>query len=239
MKECPVLFEPVTHTYTLKSTGEKLISGTTFINLFHDKFDPTGEITEKFALKKGMSVNEVKEMWRVENLKSTDYGTAVHNTLEDFINTGIVVNKEYQWVINEFKKLKFTGTLVTEKMVYHEDWLLCGTADLFEVFKDVNNVTWVNIYDFKTNKKLEKYSFFGNRMRYCCSHLDDVNFVHYTIQLSLYALLAELKGVKINKLTILYINPKTKLIEPHEVRYERNLVLNMIEYYQKILKQWM
>ena len=234
--ECPVIFEPITHTYTLKSTGDKLISGTTFINLFHEKFDPTGEITKKYALKVGKTVDEVKEMWKAENKKSTDYGTAIHNTLEDYINTGEITNELYKWVVDEFKKVSFKGKLISEKMVYNEEWLICGTADLFDVYKDVNGELWTDIYDFKTNKKLEKYSVYKKKMLYCCSHLHDVNFIHYTLQLSLYALLAELKGVKIGKLTILYINPETKKIEPHIVKYEKELVLEMINYYQNNLK---
>lgn len=235
--ECPVIFEPKTHTYRLKSTGEKLISGTTFINLFHEKFDPTGEITKNFAIKKGMSVEEVKEMWKKENKKSTDYGTAVHNCLEDYINTGEITNKEYSWVIDEFKQFKFIGKLIPEKIVYNEELLICGTSDLFDVYNYDGMFTRTSIYDFKTNKKLEKKSYFGNKMLHCCSHLDDVNFNHYTLQLSLYAYLAELKGVIIDKLTILYINPITKKMEAHPVVYQKQLIIEMIDYYQKYLKK--
>lgn len=234
--ECPVIFEPITHTYTLKSTGDKLISGTTFINLFHEKFDPTGEITEKYAKKVKKTVEEVKKMWQAENKKSTDYGTAVHNTLEDFINTGEITNKEYAWVVEEFKKVSFYGNLVSEKMVYNEELLLCGTVDLFDVYTNKKGVLCARLLDFKTNKKLERYSYFGNKMNYCCSHLDDVNFNHYTLQLSFYAYLAELKGLQIDELVILYINPKTLKMEQHPVVYEKKLIMQMIDYYLNNLR---
>ena len=154
-KDCPVVFEKEGHKYVLKETGELLLSGSSFIGLFHDKFDPTGEITEKYAKKVKKTVDEVKEMWRVENKKSTDYGTAVHNTLEDFINTGEITNKEYAWVVEEFKKVPIYGNLVSEKMVYNEDLLLCGTVDLFDIYKNSKGVLCARILDFKTNKKLE------------------------------------------------------------------------------------
>lgn len=235
-KDCPVVFEKEGHKYVLKETGELLLSGTSFIGLFHDKFDPTGSITEKYAKKVKKTVEEVKEMWRAENKKSTDYGTAVHNTLEDFINTGEITNEEYAWVVAEFKKVPIYGTLVSEKMVYNEDLLLCGTVDLFDVYKNKKGVLCARILDFKTNKKLERYSYFGNKMNYCCSHLDDVNFNHYTLQLSFYAYLAELKGLQIDELVILYINPKTLKMEQHPVVYEKKLIMQMIDYYLNNLK---
>lgn len=236
MTECPIHFDAEKHIYTLKSTGEKLISGTTFINLFHEKFDPTGEITKNYAEKNNLTVEEVKEKWKQENKKSTDYGTAVHNCLEDYINKGIINNKEFEWIINEFKLIKFKGKLISEKIVYNEDLLICGTADLFEIYRDEHGFLHTNIWDFKSNKKLEKFSIWGNKMIKCCSHLHDVNFNHYTLQLSLYAYLAELKGVIIDKLIILYINPKTKKIEQHPVVYMRDLIIEMIEYYNNNLK---
>jgi ATP-dependent exoDNAse (exonuclease V) beta subunit len=65
---------------------------------------------------------------------------------------------------------------------------LAGQADLviidgFDVY----------ILDYKTNKKIDKKSFYDRskrrsaRMKYPLNNLDDVNFWHYTLQLSTYA----------------------------------------------------
>ena len=63
---------------------------------------------------------------------------------------------------------------------------LCGQSDLVEV---VNGK--VNITDYKTNKEIKTASFvnwegISQKMEPPVAHLDDCNFNHYALQLSLY-----------------------------------------------------
>jgi len=71
-------------------------------------------------------------------------------------------------------------------MVYLKSAGICGQSDLVEV---VNNK--VNIIDYKTNKEIKTESFkdwegISKKMLNPIAHLDDCNFVHYSLQLSIY-----------------------------------------------------
>jgi hypothetical protein len=71
-------------------------------------------------------------------------------------------------------------------MVYLKSAGICGQSDLVEV---VNSK--VNIIDYKTNKEIKTESFknwegISDKMSHPISHLDDCNFNHYALQLSIY-----------------------------------------------------
>jgi len=227
IKEKPVTFDAVEHKYYLTGTNRRLISATQLISKFKEPFDPSGEITRKYALKNGLTVQEVLAMWKQVNEDSCTYGTEVHLLMEDYVNTGIIKDSPYKHFVEQFKTFReanITGKLHSEVMVYSEDLMVAGMVDLIEKVGDT-----VNILDFKTNKKLEKKSQWGSKMINGLWYLEDVNFIHYEIQLSLYAYLCELKGLKIGDLIILYFNPKTQLLETHTARYMRNEILHILE----------
>lgn len=73
-----------------------------------------------------------------------------------------------------------------EHLVYLKSAGICGQSDLVEI---VNG--HVNIIDYKTNKEIKKESFkdwegVSEKMLDPVSHLDDCNFNHYSLQLSIY-----------------------------------------------------
>ena len=223
-KEKLVFFDEAEHKYTDKD-GNRLISGTQLIHHFSNPFDPDGEITRKYALKHGKTVEEVIADWTQINRISCEYGTAVHLELEWFINTGEIRESEHKHIVVQFSEIPFIGRLFSEVMVYSMEDMIAGTVDIIE--KLPNNT--INILDFKTNKELKKTDFWGNTMLHGLWYLPDCNFSHYQLQLSMYAYMCELKGLKIGKLTVLYIHPKKKIIEHHECRYMREEVILMFK----------
>lgn len=86
-----------------------------------------------------------------------------------------------------------------------------------------------------TNKELKKFNNFGQKMLYDLSHLSDCNFNHYQLQLSTYGYMCELKGLKVNKLIILYMNPVTKKMEHHPCRYMRDEVRYILQHKNELL----
>jgi hypothetical protein len=71
-------------------------------------------------------------------------------------------------------------------MVYLRSAGICGQSDLVEV---VNGK--VNIIDYKTNKEIKKESYvnwegISDKMAHPVNNLDDCNFYHYALQLSIY-----------------------------------------------------
>jgi hypothetical protein len=97
--------------------------------------------------------------------------------------------------------------------------------------------------DFKTNKKLDKKSYFNpttkqsTKMKYPLNNIDDCNFMHYSLQLSLYFWLANklnsdlfLKGLYI----IHYDHDGN--VNNHECEYLKDDVERMLAYYKQEMK---
>lgn len=231
-KDGVVVFTDHNHTYTFINEGlnykknEKLISVTTIIHHYVPPFDPDGSITARFALENKLTVEEVKEFWRIDNHLANVYGTLIHSYLEEYIIKGFVKTKyKYRWIIDEFKTIKFDGKLYPEKLLYSSEYKLAGQCDLTEVLP--NGV--LRIWDFKTNKKLELVSEFGNKMLYDLSYCDDCNFIHYKIQLSIYARLYQMKGAKIESLNLIYFDKNIKKMTVHTFQpmdREVDIILN-------------
>lgn len=229
VKEQVVFFDKENHLYK-DVNGNQLISVSALLAKFKNKFDPDGKITERYAAKHGLTVEQVKTKWKETNTQSCDYGTEVHEELEFYLNNKVIRESQHSHYVEQFSQVPLIGRTYTEKMLYCLKNMVAGTADLIELCKD----GILNIYDFKTNKKLEKYSPFGNRMLYDLSHIPDCNFNHYQLQLSIYGYLCELKGLKVNKLEILYLNPVTKKMEHHPCRYMRDEVRYIMEVKDKV-----
>jgi hypothetical protein len=71
-------------------------------------------------------------------------------------------------------------------MVFLKSAGVCGQADRVEVIRDA-----VNIYDYKTNKEIKLEGFknwegITEKMLDPINHIDDCNYMHYALQLSIY-----------------------------------------------------
>ena len=118
-----------------------------------------------------------------------------------------------------------------------EDGVLrvAGQADL--VIVNGNKFT---ILDFKTNKEIKTKSFFdrakrsSTRMKYPLNNLDDVNFWHYTLQLSLYAWMI-LKANPHMELEGLYLlhHDHDDNKEVYQCEYKKTEVERMLAYYKQ------
>lgn len=227
-----VRLEKETHTYFNNKTGEEYQSVSDFISQFKEPFDPTGEILINCARKKGVKPEELRAEWRNIAKIACDYGTAVHEEIEHFLKTGEIRQTDYKNYVKKFSKFKFTGELFSEQIIYSKDLKLAGTADLINVAKD----NTVKILDFKTNKKLHKFSIYRKRMLSPLSHLHDCNFNHYQLQISTYLYLLDLEGLWAGDCSIVYINRETKDLEIHPINYMRKEVLAMLAH-RKMIKE--
>lgn len=218
MIEAPkdIIFTPEDHVYR-DLEGRQLISVSQLIHHFVPEFDPDGEILKRCAVKKGVTPEELKKEWEKINKDSCDYGHNVHSELEYYIDHKQIRESPHKHIVEQFAKIKFKGLLQSETKIRSLKYRIAGTVDLIE-FHD-NDV--ISIYDFKTNKKLEKYSVFGTRMLYPFTHNFSTNFLHYTLQLNTYAFLLEEMGYWVKNLTIFYIHPKKQIIETHSVPFRR------------------
>lgn len=223
MKKVEIIFKEDTHQYFDNITGDEYLSVTKFISQFHEEF-PEEEAAEKKAKKLKTTKEEILALWRRINKEATVYGHEVHNMLENYLKNGIEpTSPRWSKLINNFKRIKFSGELLSEYRVYHDEAKICGTMDLGEVFKDKK---LVNIYDFKTNART------GIELQYPADNMykkymfppfeemPDKNFYHYQVQLCLYGYLWERAGYEIGTVKILWIQPETFQIIPIECDYE-------------------
>ena len=181
------------HVYT-DSDGIIYQSVSSILNKYKEPFDRLG-IAEKVAKSKGISIEEVLESWELSAL----YGTNVHKQLEGFFSdcdygTDLInnhINKLRLWKKQEVK-------FYTEVILSNRQAKIAGMADLL-VEKTTGRLS---IVDWKTSAKINKVAYGGKRMKGVLNHLHDCNFVHYSLQLSIYACLL---GRAIDKMTLIHI----------------------------------
>lgn len=191
-----ITFEENTHRYSSEINGNEIeyVSGTTFVHQFIPEFDPTGKITERCALKEGISVEELKKRWADKRDRSCLYGTRVHEICEDTIlnrsarNTP--ENPKEELVFRHAKEIagKFKqglDILGVEKIIFspYLPTPIAGTIDLLARSRKDGSIL---ILDWKTNEKIDV----ENKYKKFCfdpiGHIPDINFYHYSLQLSLY-----------------------------------------------------
>ncbi len=210
-----ILFNESLHKYTCEETKKDYISVTTLISKFQKPFN-LEEKSAKKALELGITQQEVKEMWNKKKNDAADRGTMFHKIFESYIKDGII-EKNFEKSVNSLIKLNIQGKLFSEKLVYYEPALIAGTADIIALDKP----NYVDIWDFKTNEKITDDSY-GQFFNSPLSHLKQSKLKIYELQLSTYAYICELWGMRPRNLTILWLDPETLELKPYTCNYLRN-----------------
>jgi ATP-dependent exoDNAse (exonuclease V) beta subunit len=218
-----VHLDEATHVYS-HDDGYDLISASQLISAYKQPFDPDGFILHAKAKKLGIPKEDLKRQWEQGKNDASARGNSFHKQAEHFINTGEILDKEYKDVVEQLKERKFLGKLYSETMVCTEEFGIAGTIDLIEDFGD----SCLGLLDYKTNKALHFKSKYNKWMKPPISHLSDCNFIHYSLQLSMYEFLLEQRGQWIKSRTILYINPETRKIEEYQTQSLRKEIVNII-----------
>lgn len=221
-----IQFDEPTHKYTFN--GVELISATTFIDTFATKFDESGEILKRCALKEGVSEKELKKRWNDKGVKAASIGSKIHAGIEHYFNTGKIRKNKYTEIFKQFAQYKYKGKLFSEIRIWDADIGICGTADLLEVLDNK-----IVIRDFKTNEKKPTDYSFGKNMKYPISHLPDSKLTKYELQISLYLyILASKYNYEIGEGNCIYwINRKKNIIEEMPVTLRMDEITAMIAHY--------
>lgn len=221
--------------------GDKqLVSGTTFVGMFKEKFDSKG-MAEKSAKKRGIPVEEVLEEWEFKGGISRTKGTLLHAFAENYwLNKIFPLDLEsyegkYPTISERYEECKklfldfyndSKDTLIPvalELVVGDEELGISGMVDgLFWSLK-MNGLV---IIDYKTNKEITSFSKYKKRMKAPINFLHECELVAYSIQLNLYKYLIE----KNTKLKIL----GCYLVHIHEEQERYSLI--QCHEYQDIIK---
>jgi hypothetical protein len=192
-------FEEKGHKY-FTDDGFDWISVTKLVSQFKEPFDAP-KVAERCAKGKnpkykGKTAQEILDIWDKENKRATTLGSWYHNQREkDVLNCNTITRDGIELPIisplydNEIK-IAPDQTLISgvypEHFVYLRSASICGQADRVEVVGDR-----IDVYDYKTNKeiKTEGYEFWDGTKKMMLGplrHLEDCEFNHYALQLSIY-----------------------------------------------------
>lgn len=215
------------HKYIVND-AEDFSSVTTFIHKFFKDFNEEEIIDKNYDKWQtdssnkyfGKSKKDIKQFWNDNRNKSSTFGTKTHLAIELFLNQKLDTlnelsdNVSFQYFLKFMEDYNNYDIYRTEWCVYHEELKLAGSIDA--VFKDGDNLV---IVDWKTNKAIRHDNTFTKGL-YPLQHVDDCNYMHYSLQLSVYKFILESKyGIKINNLQLVWLNKTNKSYEVIDCSY--------------------
>lgn len=186
---------------------------------------------------------EILKSYEDKKNVACERGTSIHEVQENlFYNQDDKIKKYVGG--GKFDVKKGYYQLDLERAVYPEflisyafdDYLkVAGQIDL--IIKDGNDIT---IIDWKTNKKIDQESYFDKTtkrrqmMKFPLDNIQDCNFYHYTLQLSLYAFLLQKINpkFKIKKLLIIHFDHDGNETE-YQCDYLKEDVARMLLHYRR------
>lgn len=241
-----IYLEPIRHVYINSETKEEYKSVTTVLSMLEEEF-PAKKIAraiqnqsdskkkEKYI---GLNENEILLMWEEENRIANEYGTKIHNLLEDYLKRNkfyFPKNDEEREILNSYDELNIDlGTrYYCEKILFSEKYKIAGMSDhIVDIESD-----YFIVNDYKSNKVLNFYSPYGKKLLPPMEHLDDCQFNIYALQLSIYAYFYELESKrKCRTLNLLYFDRNTKKFTKYTVPYMKLEAISVLENYIKTQK---
>ncbi len=223
-----ISFDEDSHIYKVIKTNIPLVSVTTLLHQYSQPFDPFGHILRACAKRDNISTTELQKKWDDKRNLACYVGSRFHSQAEEYIKMGEIPDGPDRDILEDFKsKVKFTGQVYSEVLLYSIEHGLAGMADLIIHRPETNSIS---AKDFKTNGILKKDGYNGAKMKPPVSHLPDANLSIYQLQLSLYCYLLELKGFNVleNDLEIYWVNPETRKIEIIPIPYLRAEVIDLL-----------
>lgn len=226
-KDDMVEFREDTHQYFTKF-GDELESTTKVIGKVKTPFDREG-ISIRMARGSRAKQQEILAEWDAKKDSSIVRGNWIHDNLENYLLTG-EYDPRLDRVVSQMQPiLKESYRYFPEALIYSIDHRMAGQSDLV-VQRQKNQDPVFDFYDYKTNeakgiefdsidRRKNPMKHYNRFMLHPLSHLEDCNFNHYALQLSIYAYMAQLTwNIRIGKLRILFID-KNLLLIPYQVPY--------------------
>lgn len=225
------------HKYTSIIDGKEVryTSVSTLAGKYFPKFE-SEKVAGFTAKKEGVSIQEILNRWKLAGEEACLYGTRVHQICEDTIlgvsHRNTPSNEKEEIVFEKAKQIasKFKNELDilgVEKLVFNEKLKIAGTIDLFARSKKDGSYL---IIDWKTNKTIDTENQYGKKGLYPIECLDDTNYIHYALQLSLYEYILKHTG---------YINTdanvKRILVHLNEVKCKYYDLPSMEEHVKNII----
>lgn len=264
-----VTFQAENHKYQSLDPDDRIewTSVTSFVGMFKQKFDPISQSIKSSQNKRskwyGMDPKVIQAHWTSETDRAITAGSWYHDQRESDLMSIDTIQRQgvnipiikpiWEGTVKKAPVQRLTEGIYPEHFVYLKSAGVCGQSDRVEVIKDT-----VDIIDYKTNKEIKLTSFVnweGNSVKMSgpCSHLDDCNFNHYALQLSIYMyiIIKHNPRYKPGKLMLHHVifekqgedkfgnpillkdknnEPIVKTVVPYEAPYMKSEVIAMINY---------
>ena len=219
-------FEEKGHKYIIKNDLKSVYTSVTTWNHLHfPKFNADSVIINMFKSKNwkeghkywGLSLEEIKNLWKVNGETVSSAGTDLHYKIECFMNNENLVSeythndllhdyekdekdendsKEWYYFLEFIRNFPNLKPYRTEWVIYDEELKIAGSIDM--VYENEDGT--LSIYDWKRSKEINRVNNYNKyAITKCISHLPDSNFWHYALQLNTYKVIIERKYNKIVK----------------------------------------
>ena len=226
-----VVFNEEDHSYYLNF--KRCISTTELIGRYKKKFE-TNIMASKVANRDGRLKDDVIAEWDEKRITSQVKGTELHRCAELMWQSKayrpgpIVTNKLLKMLQQFYADYKNRLALVRAELVVGDDtWGVCGMLD--KLFYNIEEDE-LQIWDYKTNKEINKSSKYKAKMINGLNHLEECEFNTYSLQLSIYKKIIEKNtSLKIGKSYLCWINEENDSYEVIETKFldaESSLILN-------------
>jgi hypothetical protein len=217
-----IIFTPDTHQYYNKQK-EEYSSVTRILRNIQVPFDREGmskRMAVSLAEDSGISIEqaqqEILQDWEDKRSSSEDKGNYVHDNLDKYIRTGKVEEAMEKPVAFIQNILKQYYRFYPEVLLYSHKYKVAGRTDLV-LQRQKNKSPVLDLVDYKTNEskgicfdsisRKDVIKHYNKFLLPPLEYLEDCNYHIYSLQLSIYALLAmECAGVRIGKLGIVFFD---------------------------------
>lgn len=227
-RDSNITFIPSSHTYRLSNAPmRKMVSVTTIIKSAFAPFDADTVIKRMMSSRNwpsskyfGRTVADIKREWETTGKEAREEGTYLHDQIERYINGEEVdcdrMSDDAYIAFEQFldwdNSRGFTPYRA-EWCIYDEELGVAGTIDAVMKSAEGEYV----IIDWKRSKEIKMTNDFSYSTIPSLSHLQDCNFVKYSLQLNLYKHLLEKNyGIKISKLLLVCFHPSKETYEEYE-----------------------
>lgn len=243
-----VLYYDEPHEYIID--GNKLISGTTFIGLFKEKFDKIAQAT-KYAKRHRRTMEDVLEEWEYKGDISRTKGTLLHNYAENYWQNKVFpidyaphdekfgegeMQKRLEPCIELFHTFyndakKSLRPVRMELVVCDKEIGIAGMVDcLFWNDKTKCHEIW----DYKTNKEINMKAKYGGRFKAPINYLHECEYVAYSLQLSLYKYIIEKNTkIKIGNMWLIHLHEEQPTYNLFQCENKTDEIKLMINYYEE------
>jgi hypothetical protein len=195
-----LIFDEPNHRYFY--SGYELISVTTVIKEFYEKFDPEVRSKNCSLQRKGFLPDWVKQLWECNGIFKGIRGTEFHLYAEVFLKSGLRLpfNTPIGHRVVQFHKfiaaIPNLKPVAIELRIFSTRWKVAGTID--NIFQDINTGLYY-IIDWKTDDTMEYVGFDNKMMFEPFQNLPDSNFYHHCVQQNIYKhIIEEYVGIKIS-----------------------------------------